>query len=118
MTNFDYPTFRNQRTGLIVYGGVPPKSLDTWEQVYVTTEPPSGDQSASSAAVQAVLDLLDRADAKPGPEGERKVNTAAVRAAIDAVVSSEDHVDADTIPTEGTQRDSTNVPPPHANKER
>lgn len=83
MTNFEGPTFRNQRNGLIVYGGVPPKSLDTWEQVYVTTEPPSGEQPASPAAA-----------------------------------SSEDHVDADTIPKEGTKRGSTNVPPPHANKER
>ena len=36
-----------------------------------------------AAALRAVLGVLDRADAKPGPEGERKVNTAAVRAAID-----------------------------------
>ena len=36
-----------------------------------------------AVAMRSVLDVLDRADAKPGPEGERKVNTVAVRAALD-----------------------------------
>lgn len=40
------------------------------------------------AALRAVLAELDRADAKPGPDGERQVHTVVIRQAITTTLSA------------------------------
>jgi hypothetical protein len=47
------------------------------------------DLAAMHGALAAVLALLDKADAKPGPEGERRVNTVVIRAAISAALQED-----------------------------